>query len=108
MGEQLPEVWLDALRAWAETEPLVVEAYIFGSRAKGISGSDSDLDVALKIAGATESERYGNWICLGDTMRNSLGALLPVALDLQAIHDDDEVVGPAVRDHGILVFHRDS
>ncbi|MBX9643301.1 MAG: nucleotidyltransferase domain-containing protein [Novosphingobium sp.] len=106
MPEQLPNVWLEEIQAWASGEPLVLEAYIFGSRAKGIARPESDLDVAILLAGGSESERTANWICEASRLRKGLEERLPVSLDLWSIAADDERVGPAVREHGILAFRR--
>jgi predicted nucleotidyltransferase len=104
--EQLPSAWLSEIESWAECEPLVLEAYVFGSRAKGCARLDNDLDVALAMVGETEGEKDANWICEADRLKRALGIRLPVSLDLWAVGVDDEKVGPAVREHGILVFRR--
>ncbi len=40
---------LASLARWLETEPGVVAAWLFGSRARGDAGPDSDTDVAVLI-----------------------------------------------------------
>ena len=91
---------------WAASNPNVKAAYLFGSRVKGTSRADSDLDVAIALEG--DEEGFAHWVFDADTMRNTLGALLPMSLDLQMIHSEDTIVMPAVQEHGLEVFTRDS
>ena len=90
--------------AWAQNTPSVNAAWLFGSRVKGNHNDASDLDVAIALEGPDEG--FANWICDAEEMRQSLAALLPVPLDLQMVHSTDDIVKPAVQDHGILVFER--
>ena len=45
----LRESWRVDLSAWAQRTDAVAELWLFGSRAKGTSGSDSDVDIALAL-----------------------------------------------------------
>ncbi|TCP30711.1 nucleotidyltransferase domain-containing protein [Sphingomonas sp. BK235] len=96
--------WSEAIRAWAADTVLVEAVWAFGSRVKGGHRPDSDLDLALIIAGGDNQERTGNAIFLGPRWREELQALLPVVLDLHFMEPDDQVVPPAVRDHGFLIY----
>ncbi|UAJ10641.1 nucleotidyltransferase domain-containing protein [Glacieibacterium megasporae] len=98
--------WTNAIREWAGRQPLVIEVYAFGSRVKGGYRPDSDLDLAFVIDGQDEGETLGNAIFLLPSWRNELQAMLPVEVHAQPMFDDDEVVAPAVRDHGMLLFRR--
>jgi len=46
---QLPEAWLQGIRAWAEANNSVREVWLFGSRARGDATEDSDVDLALAL-----------------------------------------------------------
>lgn len=51
---------------WAEGEPLIARAYLFGSRAKGIDLPGSDLDVAIELdpdllSASDEGEGMTTW-----------------------------------------------
>lgn len=96
--------WIGSIREWAESEPLVLEVYFFGSRVKGSHLTSSDLDVAVKVAGDTDGEALANAMFESDRWSEALGALLPVKVDLQSMSPGDTVVTPAVRDHGLLVY----
>ncbi|MBV2146757.1 nucleotidyltransferase domain-containing protein [Sphingobium sp. AS12] len=95
-----------AIRDWAESEPLILQAYVFGSRAKGVHRAESDIDLAIKVYGATVGEALANGIFEKGRWLSDLQARLPMTVDLQPMQDDDIVVTPAVIDHGILVFDR--
>lgn len=105
--EAIDETWINVLRIWAASEPLIEAAYVFGSRVKGTHRTDSDLDVAVIVAGADDSERLGHDIFQVPRWTARLQPLLPITLHLQCAMDDDVVVMPAVRDHGRLVYSAD-
>ncbi|MBN8727697.1 MAG: nucleotidyltransferase domain-containing protein [Xanthomonadales bacterium] len=71
------------VKTWAEAQPRVSAAYLYGSRVKGTHRGDSDLDVAVELL--TRHGKPGSlldWLQLADELKQSLGALLPVPLDL--------------------------
>ena len=100
--------WSETIRSWAETQPMVLEVYAFGSRVKGAYRPDSDLDLAFLVAGKDDGERLGNAICLLPGWRVELQAMILVKVHAQAMFDDDEVVAPAVREHGVELFRRNA
>jgi predicted nucleotidyltransferase len=101
---EIPEDWRTRLHAWASREPLVIELFVFGSRVKGTSRPDSDLDVAIRVAGETPGVALANAIFETARWQRALQSLLPVPVDLQSMFDDDQVVAPAVREHGQCVY----
>jgi len=72
------------LHAWAVATPCVRKVCIFGSRAKGTSRTDSDLDVAVEIdpVGSDESA-YVSWFHLKKSWQTELQGQLPIKLDLE-------------------------
>lgn len=102
----IDDKWLDDVRSWAASEPLILEVYFFGSRVKGLHRADSNLDIAVKVDGATEVEALANALIETARWRTALAAKLPVAVDLQSMSPDDVVVTPSVLDHGVLVYVR--
>ena len=112
--EQLPGDWAIQASRIASTMPEICRVYFFGSRVTGWSrhgrpwSATSDLDIALMFDGRTEGQRLGNAIFLAPRYENALAAALDhaVKLQVQAIGDDDEIVGPAVRQHGRLIYER--
>jgi predicted nucleotidyltransferase len=102
------ELWCSQLAQWANVEPHIGELWIFGSRARGDNGPNSDLDVAVIMADGPKGTRYGNWAFLSDDWKEELEHFLPIAIDLD-IGDPDistKVVGPAVKKDGVCIFRR--
>lgn len=104
LPESIEPDWAERVRSWAASEPLILEAYFFGSRAKGKHRDDSDLDIAVKVGGKDQGEALANAIFETARWQVALAALLPVTVDLQSMSPDDVVVTPAVHDHGVLVY----
>lgn len=100
----IQQEWIDAIRYWAARERLVLAVYAFGSRVKGGSRADSDLDLGLIVYGRDEDEAFANWCSEAEAWRDALGMIVPVAIDLQPIFQDDRVVGPAVSEHGLKIY----
>jgi predicted nucleotidyltransferase len=72
------------LRAWALATPCVRKVSIFGSRAKGTSRSDSDLDVAVEIDPVgTDESAYVSWFHEKGSWHSELQRQLDVKLDLE-------------------------
>ncbi|MBN9546954.1 MAG: nucleotidyltransferase domain-containing protein [Alphaproteobacteria bacterium] len=103
----MPEAWIAIIRSWAATQPLILAVYVFGSRAKGHHCEDSDLDLALFLEGEDQGEMYGNWIGLAGQWRTQLTLALPVTVDLQFCDPEmDDIVWPAVQDHGVTLYRK--
>lgn len=96
--------WSEAIRTWAGATVLVEAVWAFGSRVTGGYRPDSDLDLALIVAGDDGWERTGNAICLAPKWEEELQAILPVPLDLHFMEPDNRIVTPAVRAHGVLIY----
>lgn len=100
----LPGEWRDIIRQWASTLPLITGIWLYGSRVKGGAREDSDLDVAFTCVGDRNESALTTVIFNRQKWEAALQALLPVKVHLQyADPDEDEVVWPAVQDHGIRI-----
>ena len=70
--------------SWAESEPLVNRAYLFGSRLKGTHNAESDLDVAVELLPTRgDSSPFTTWTSEAARLRADVAARLPVNVDLQ-------------------------
>jgi predicted nucleotidyltransferase len=111
---QLPSSWAIEAARVAATIPEILTVHFFGSRVSGWSRHNrpwspaSDLDIALTFDGRNEGEREGNAIFLTPRFERALAAALDytVKLQVQPMSDDDEIVGPAVKEHGRLIYDR--
>jgi predicted nucleotidyltransferase len=69
---------------WAAAQPLVLRAWIFGSRARGTSRDESDIDVAIEIRKLSgDSCPWTTFMFEGERFKHSLQELLSLELDLQ-------------------------
>jgi len=98
--------WVENLRNWASSAPLISKVWIFGSRVKGTHKETSDLDVAIELDVEDENKKILAWISNADIWRAELTNIFETTpvVDLQVVVDDDEIVLPAVLDHGILIY----
>lgn len=78
--------------------------YLFGSRAKGCAHSGSDIDLAFLTRSDGAETAFTVAFFNRDRWTQELQALLPAPVDLQHAHpEEDEVVWPAVIDHGVRI-----
>ena len=97
----IPEI-SDKISALCLQEPAVDAAYIFGSRAKGSTGSERDLDVALLL-----NRTSGQGFSLLSFM-SSLERACECRVDVVILNHAGEILKHEVRRTGRLVFERES
>jgi predicted nucleotidyltransferase len=74
----------DIVAQWAESQPSVTRAYIYGSRVRGSHREDSDLDVAIEIQPLPgDSSAFATWISEAFELCQSLASMLPVPVGLE-------------------------
>lgn len=95
------------VRDWADAHPRVSAAYLFGSKVKGTHREDSDIDVAVELLTPKGNPGgFCDWAELAEDLRHTLGALLPVALDLTQYESQKEtpVVHNGLSAASLLVY----
>jgi predicted nucleotidyltransferase len=100
--------WVSTLASWAANKPQIAELWLYGSRVRGDHRDNSDLDVAVVMAGNAKETRYGNWVALAGKWERELAPLVPVTIDLD-IGDKDisqTIVSHALRREGRKVYCR--
>jgi predicted nucleotidyltransferase len=81
----LPESWVARIIEWAEGNGTVQEVGLFGSRARGTEGPDSDVDLAIVLSsgdGKTNLPLY-NYTKHGDKWQKELAALVGRSVSLE-------------------------
>ena len=101
-GAGLTEEWYKILANWAQEKPEISNGWFFGSRAKDQSLPFSDLDIAVSL----KTNDHSVWILNRQQWCREICELLSFELcvDLQVAEIDDDIVYPAVQDHGIQFF----
>lgn len=75
---QLPQPWLKGIQEWAAKNGSIREVWLFGSRARGDSTEDSDVDLAVTLMPAKGSHNWalGNYAALGDSWQKELESIV--------------------------------
>ena len=100
--------WLDAIVEWGRKRESVKRIWLFGSRAKGISTQTSDLDIAVEL-NPDDGECLAEWVLNAKKWKQEIQEVVGDApvIDLQFVDEvTDDIVWPAVQDHGRLLFDR--
>jgi len=95
----MKDEWLYPLKAWAQDNGNVRQLWLFGSRAKGNSKEDSDVDLAVVLMPPIGKHDYafGNYMALGDAWQRHLGGIVGRHVSLEAIEPDDEITKTGIK-----------
>jgi predicted nucleotidyltransferase len=97
----------ERLVAWAQQQPSLRCLWIYGSRAKGTHGPDSDLDVACQIDRLSDRAAADDFRERVFPMwRAELSRLSGLTVHLEAHVGDASNVAGYVEDSGVLVYER--
>ena len=101
----IKESWLVGVRNWASANQFIQSVYFVGSRAKGTSRPDSDLDIAITLV---PTAGYGDWMDESDIWVVELSKI--VEPEVQILRGSAALGNPtiesAISEHGLLVFNR--
>ena len=86
----LPDDWRDQIVSWERQTNAVDELWLFGSRAKGISRPESDVDIALSLMPAQGDHDWalGDYFALATAWQGELEAIVSRHVSLTAIVPD--------------------
>lgn len=101
---------IEVIAEWAESEPLIRKAYLYGSHARGTPGASSDVDVAIQLNPhpGDKIERAG-WVFEEPALTSSLQLLLPHTLHLEWYDPQEtEIVHKGISESGILIYDQDA
>lgn len=101
------ELLKEIIKKWAESEPLIKEVYIFGSRARNDYRENSDIDIAVKIEKRPNDDSpLATWFYEGNNLKNRLSKLLPYELQLEYLDNKTKTVLSGIKESSILVYKR--
>lgn len=98
---------VSAIEDWARETSDIVEVRLFGSRAKGGAGPDSDVDLAVTILGREGETPYGIWAFDHSEWEADLERATGLKFEIK-MYDRDSTprVFNACEEHGILLYSR--
>ena len=99
------------LRLWAGGKPFIRRVFLFGSRAKGTYGKDSDLDIAIEFDKfENDSNHLATWLSESGAWKKEIESLIPnIKIDFQW-HDPSgstEVIDKGIKDCSLIVYERE-
>lgn len=101
------ELLKEIIKKWAESEPLIKEVYIFGSRARNDYRENSDIDIAVKIENRPNDDSpLATWLYEGNNLKNRLSKLLPYELQLEYLDNKTKTVLSGIKESSILVYKK--
>lgn len=99
-----------ALRLWAGEKPFIRRVFIFGSRAKGTYGEDSDLDIAIEFDKfENDSNHLATWVTESGAWKQEIEALIPaIKIDLQWQDPSGgtKTIDKGIKDGSIKVYEK--
>ena len=109
-GDELMDMrdeWLRDLRSWASKNESVRELWLYGSRARGNSREESDIDLAIALMPPIGNHdwAFGNYSALGDAWQRKLETMVGRHVSLELIVPGTEP-DVRVRRCGRLVWAR--
>ncbi len=98
-----------AIVAWASSEPLVARVWIYGSRSHRnpkTAREDSDLDLAVEVAGNVEQTLHGLAASFTARLEAALSNITLYSAHLEVISSDtgEQVVWAAVEREGVQLY----
>lgn len=100
----IPPKVIERLVVWMAERPTATELWLFGSRARGDHCADSDVDLAIRFAGA-EGQAASLFIAMEARWSVELTALASLPVHLQPIGFAEELDAALDRD-GVLLWQR--
>jgi predicted nucleotidyltransferase len=75
----MQDEWLRGLRSWASKNENVREVWLFGSRAKGCSRPESNVDIALSLMPPIGNHDWaaGNYLAFHSDWKRELEVIVP-------------------------------
>ena len=97
----------DEVKKWAYSHHEIKRVYLFGSRARGDSKPDSDVDLAVDVVGIEGENAYTRYVFNKDVWKDELKLALgkPINIVRKIDHGKPEIQESIKRD-GVLIYER--
>lgn len=99
---------MTAIKDWLENKPIIIRAWIFGSRARTDFRPDSDLDLAIEH-GIMPGDTDEHTTSIGEikTWTEELQPNISLSLDLQSyIQGESEIIDQGLKRSSILIWDK--
>lgn len=92
---------------WADSKREIKRVILFGSRARGDSTPDSDIDLALDVVGILDESAYTRYVFNKNSWKNQLRLALGRSINIVHLteHGRFEIQASIARD-GVLIYAR--
>lgn len=99
----------EAVANWANSHPEIESVFLFGSRARGDCTPDSDIDLAVVVAGILGESADTRYFCHRNTWKTELESLLGRSINIvrKIKHGKPEIQESIARD-GVLLYEKSS
>ena len=108
---QMDDAWLMGIREWAAENASIHEVWLFGSRAKGNAGPDSDVDIAVVTSPPyancpDHNWAWGNAVALHKRWRQELEVIVGRHVSLEPLPFGEDLTDHV--DIQLIIWRRDS
>jgi predicted nucleotidyltransferase len=99
----------DVVTNWADSHHDIKRVFLFGSRARGDSTPDSDVDLAVEVVGISGENADTRYFFNVNTWKKQLGAALGRSINIVRLidHGKPEIQESIDRD-GVVLYERPS
>lgn len=98
---------VEVVRGWAESQPLILRVWIFGSRVRGTARINSDIDIAVEVLKRpSDSGSFTTFVFERHKLKDTLQFRMTIPVDLQWYGGSIEtpIIHAALQKSSILVY----
>jgi predicted nucleotidyltransferase len=97
----------DVVTNWADSYHEITRVFLFGSRARGDSTPDSDIDLAIVVVGNSDETAFTRYFFNQNDWKRELGSALGRSISMVRVidHGKPEVQESIARE-GVLLYER--
>lgn len=95
--------------AWAETQPLLLKVWLFGSRVRGTERPDSDIDIAVEVQTLPgDSSAFTTFMFEKRRLEVAIESILPMSVQLEWYGGPEETptIHAGLLESSMLIYER--